>query len=155
MTWYDINFNGQNYVENLTGASQKTMSILGIHGYATEAEAQQHPQTMNTLQGLAGGAQALAGVSGSATNIPTPGGVVTGAGGTGAAAGTAISDAAAVTDFLARLQEPNTWLRIAEAIVGGVFLFIAIKSMTAPVTAPVTRSVKSGVGTAVKVGALF
>jgi hypothetical protein len=88
MTWFDIKWNGQTYIENLTGASEKTLTLLGIHGYATEAEAEAHPQTMNDLQAALGGAQALAGVSGSATNIPTPGGVVTGAGTTAAAATT-------------------------------------------------------------------
>ena len=64
MTWYDIKWNGQEYVEDLTGAAQKTLTVLGIHGYATEAEARAHPQTMNTLQAVTGGAQALSGVSG-------------------------------------------------------------------------------------------
>ena len=88
MTWYDIKWDGQTYIENLTGAAEKTLTLLGIHGYATQAEAEAHPQIMNDLQAAAGGAQALAGVSGSATNIPTPGGVSTGAGTVAAAATT-------------------------------------------------------------------
>lgn len=88
MTWYDIKWNGQTYILNATGATEKTLTILGIHGYATEAEAEAHPQTMNDLQAAAGGAQAIGGTSGSATNIPTPGGVVSGAGTAAAAAAT-------------------------------------------------------------------
>src|SRR5277367_994695 len=107
MTWYVIKWDGQTYTENLTGASEKTLTGLGIHGYATEAEAQAHPQTMNDVQASLGGAQALAGVSGSVTNIATPGGVATGA----------ATTAAAVTTPLQWLQDMFTRanaIRLAE-----------------------------------------
>lgn len=122
MTWFDIKWNGQTYIENLTGASEKTLTLLGIHGYATEAEAEAHPQTMNDLQAALGGAQALAGVSGSATNIPTPGGVVTGAGTAAAAATTGWS-------LVVKGITPY-FMRGLKIIFGGVLIITGIAKMT-------------------------
>ena len=59
MTWYVIKWDGQTYTENLSGADEKVLTGLGIHGYATEALAQAHPQTMNDIQAAAGGANVL------------------------------------------------------------------------------------------------
>jgi len=124
MTWFDIKWGGQTYVENLTGADEKRLVLLGIHGYATQAEAEAHPQTMNTIQAALGGAQALAGVSGSVTNIPTPGGVVGGAA-TGAAAGSSLLGL--------HLSWPgaDTFLgRALKIVIGGVLLLAGILKMT-------------------------
>lgn len=122
MTWYDINWDGQTYLLDLSGAQEKTLTALGIHGFATQAQAQANPQTMNDVQAALGGAQALAGTSGSATNIPTPGGVATGA---GAAAATAFSWG----EFVSRLENPHLWLRVAEAVVGIAFLVIGLNHL--------------------------
>lgn len=155
MTWYDIRFQGQTYIENLTGASEKTLTVLGIHGYATRAEAVKHPQTMNALQAAAGGAQILAGTSGTVTNVPTPGGAVVGAGATGAAAADSLSGINAIGDFFQRLTQSATWVRVAEVVVGGLVLYVGLKGLTSgtPVGNAV-KSAKSGAGKAIKTGAL-
>lgn len=127
MTWYDIRWNGQTYVEDLTGASEKTLTAVGIHGYATEAEAKAHPQTMNDVQAALGGANALAGVSGSATNIATPGGVATGA---GAAASTSLTGIDAIGAFFNTLGKAGTWIRVVKVVVGSVLLISGIVHMT-------------------------
>jgi hypothetical protein len=137
VTWYVVRFQGQVYTENLTGTDEKTMSALGIHGYATEAEARQHPQSMNVLQGALGGANALAGVSGSVTNIPTPGGAVQGGSAVAATVPT-------VGDFLARLESGTLWQRVAEVVIGGVLLVVAVKGM---VPAGVQQTAKKAVKT--------
>jgi hypothetical protein len=118
VTWYDIKWDGQTYVENITGGGEKVLTALGIHGYATQALAEANPQTMNDLQAAAGGANVLAGVSGSATNIPTPGGVAAGAGDTAAAA---------VTGW--HLTFGNTaglLTRILKVLIGGVLLVAGV-----------------------------
>lgn len=124
MTWFDIRWNGQTYIEDLTGTDEKTLVLLGIHGYATEAEAEAHPQTMNDLQAALGGAQVLAGYSGSVTNIPTPGGVVTGAG----AATSLASDV--ITGSLHWPSADNFLVRALKIIVGGVLLVAGILKMS-------------------------
>lgn len=52
MTWFAIKYSGQEYVENLTGADEKTLVGLGFHGYATQAEAEARPDTANFAQML-------------------------------------------------------------------------------------------------------
>jgi hypothetical protein len=127
VTWYDIKWNGQTYVEDLSGADEKTLTALGIHGYATQAEAEAHPQTMNDVQAALGGAQVLAGVSGSATNIPTPGGVVTGGGAASSAAAGAIPGLSA---FFSALTQSSTWIRVAKVVIGGTLLIVGIAHIT-------------------------
>jgi hypothetical protein len=127
MTWYVIKWDGQTYTENISGADEKVLTGLGIHGYATEAEAQANPQTMNDAQAALGGAQALAGVSGSATNIPTPGGTAAGA---GQAASTASSIDSAVTGFLGDLTQRALWLRVAKIVVGVALIIAGVVQLT-------------------------
>ena len=70
-------------------------------------------------------------------------------------AGSAATGLASVPEFLTRLEEPQTWLRVAEVILGGILVIVALKSLTDPVTAPVRNTVKSGIKTAAKMGAFF
>ena len=42
---------------------------------------------------------------------------------------TATSAASAVPDFLSRLTNPHTWLRVAEAVVGIAFLIIGLNAL--------------------------
>src|SRR6185312_13019514 len=93
MTWYAIRFQGQLYVENLTGGDEKILTALGIHGYATQAEAQGHVQSMNALQAAAGGANVLSGTV-AAPGILQPGEAAQGAG----------AVASGATDYLGFLQ---------------------------------------------------
>jgi hypothetical protein len=121
MTWYDIKFQGQTYVENITGTGEKILSGLGIHGYATEAEARAHPQTMNVLQGAAGGANVLAGVT-AAPGVLQPGEVAAGA-------GTAANAAPSVTDFLKGLTSRQLWVRLAEGVLGVALILVAVAEL--------------------------
>lgn len=122
MTWYDIRWNGQTYIENLTGNDEKELTLLGIHGYATQAEAEAHPQTMNEVQALAGGANILAGtVVGPADQ---PGDILGGAGTTANAASSVTSDAASVVKFLGDLESRSLWLRILKGVAGIALVII-------------------------------
>ena len=122
MTWFVVKWDGQTYAEDLTGAAEKTLVALGIHGYATEAEAEAHPQTMNDIQASLGGANALAGVSGSATNIATPGGVVTGGATTAAAATTALG-------WLQSIFTRANAIRLAEGVLGLALVLVAVAKL--------------------------
>lgn len=123
MTWFVINWNGQTYTENLSGVDEKVLSGLGIHGYATEAQAQANPQSMNDIQASLGGANVLAGVSGSATNIPTPGTVATGA-------GAVASTAPDYLGFLKGLTSRELWVRIAEGVLGLALVLVAVAELS-------------------------
>ena len=125
MTWYVIKWDGQTYTENLSGADEKVLTGLGIHGYATEALAQAHPQTMNDIQAAAGGANVLAGVTAGTTD--QPGAIATGAGATASTAANAIPG---LSDFFTALTDSNTWIRAAKVIVGGVLLIVGLVHIT-------------------------
>jgi hypothetical protein len=117
MTWYDILWGGQRYVENLSGSDEKILTGLGIHGYATEAEAEAHPQTMNTLQAAAGGANVLAGTV-ALPGVDQPGSVAQGA-------GTVAVGATSVLGFLQGLFTRANAIRLAEGILGVLLIAVA------------------------------
>jgi len=121
MTWYAIRFQGQLYIENLTGGDEKILTALGIHGYATEAEAQGHVQSMNALQAAAGGANVLAGTV-AAPGILQPGEVAQGA-------GTAAAAAPSVLGFLQGLTARELWVRVAEGVLGLALVLVAVAEL--------------------------
>lgn len=53
---------------------------------------------------------------------------------------------AAIGDFFSRLSEPNTWLRVAEVLIGGVLIIVSLRAMF--------PGAASAAGDAVKVGAV-
>lgn len=120
MTWYDIRWNGQNYLENLSGADEKILTGLGIHGYATQAEAQAHPQTMNALQAALGGANVLAGVT--VGTVDQPGQIAQGA-------GQAASTATSTLGFLKDLFTRHNAVRLAEGILGVALILVAVAEL--------------------------
>src|SRR6185312_5394892 len=121
MTWYAIRFQGQLYIEDLTGGDEKILTALGIHGYATEAEAQAHAQTMNALQAAAGGANVLAGTV-AAPGVFQPGNVAQGA-------GTVASGATDYLGFLKGLTARELWVRVAEGVLGLALLLVAVAEL--------------------------
>ena len=123
MTYYDIRWNGSDYKFSVGGAQEKTLSILGIHGYATAAEAARHVQTMNALQAAAGGANILAGVV-AGPGILQPGNIAQGAGAAGAAAAAVPSGLNAIGAFFTRLGQASLWLRIGEVVLGIVLVAV-------------------------------
>lgn len=51
--WYNILWNGQTYVENITGTNSEMLTALGFHGYATQADALAAGwQSVNALQAV-------------------------------------------------------------------------------------------------------
>lgn len=120
MTWFDIKYGGQTYVENLTGGDEKTLVSLGFHGYATEAEAEAHPNTANYLQMLVASDILAGNVPVGATGIDNPSTIAQGAG-TAASAGFTLAGL--------RLSWPgaDTFLgRALKIIAGGVLLLAGI-----------------------------
>lgn len=125
MTWFDISWKGSDYILNVTGAQEKTLTLLGIHGYATEAEAKANVQSMNALQAAAGGANILAGVV-ALPGIDQPGAIAQGAGTTAAAAKSTLTGINTVGAFLAKLGQASLWLRIAEVALGLVLVAVGV-----------------------------
>lgn len=109
------------YIEDLTGGDEKILTALGIHGYATEAEAKAHVQSMNVLQGAAGGANVLAGTV-AAPGIVQPGNVAQGA-------GTAASAGSSVAGILQGLTARELWVRVAEGVLGLALVLVAVAEL--------------------------
>ena len=70
----------------------------------------------------------------------------------GKAAVTPIADLSGTTDFLTRLTEGNTWIRVGEFVAGLVLVYVGLKAMfpstVSAVTAPVKTAAKIGATTA-------
>lgn len=122
MTWFDIKYGGQSYVENLTGTDEKTLVGLGFHGYATEAEAEQHPNSANVFQMIVASPILAGNVPVGVANIPNPTSVAEGAG-TAASAGESLAE---------KLMSGALWTRVAEFIVGGLLLYLGLKAVVTP-----------------------
>lgn len=135
MTWYDIRWNGSDYVLNVNGGQEKELTLLGIHGYATEAEAKAHVQSMNALQAAAGGANILAGVV-ALPGVVQPGNIAAGAGNV---ASTATSAAGIVGGVIKWLSQGSIWERAAEFGVGALLLYIGLKASVTPGGAQVAQ----------------
>lgn len=43
-------------------------------------------------------------------------------------AGNAISDLGDTTDFLTRLSDKNTWIRVGEFVVGAILIYVGLKA---------------------------
>jgi len=44
-----------------------------------------------------------------------------------------------ISDFFSRLSDPNTWIRVAEFLGGGLVLYVGIKALTTPGSQPVAK----------------
>lgn len=125
MTWFDIRYSGQEYIEDITGANEKVLVGLGFHGYKTQAEAKAHPNKANVIQ-MAVAAPILAGVNpGLATGIPTPTGIAQG-GGAAVVAGDQVGEA------INWLRQGSIWVRAAEVAAGLMLLYVGLKASVTP-----------------------
>ena len=120
MTWFAWKgLNGGKAV-NLTGLDEKAAAADGFHGYATQAEAQANPNSLNPLTRI----EAEAFVPGTFANNPDK----SVAGAAGSAAASAIPPS--VTGFLGDLSSANLWIRVAKVIIGGALLIVGLAKLT-------------------------
>jgi hypothetical protein len=147
MTWFDIHYQGVVYVENLTGADEKVLTGLGFHGYATQLEAQAHPQNANFAQMLIA-ANVLAGHPTSGVNTPGSPAIANTAQGAGAV--TAANPLGAIGDFFYRLTEGSTWVRVAEFAVGAMLIYVGVKAVVSPGVVSGAKKTGTVAGTVVR-----
>jgi hypothetical protein len=126
MTWYA--FRGYNTID-LAGAQEKVATAWGFHGYATRAQAEAHPNSVNLLQkaivdtleadyaaAVKGGAQP----GGPNASNPLASGLQA----------ANLGGINAIGDFFNRLTQPNTWIRVGEVIGGLLLVYIGLKATT-------------------------
>jgi hypothetical protein len=139
VTWYAFQgLNGGQAID-LAGSQEKQATIEGFHGYATQAQAQANPNSVNFLTKVQADAfiadyhaavaeQAQPG--GANANILNPVTAVK-AGTTGVI--TELENATgvnAIGDFFKLLADKNLWIRAAKILVGGVLVIVGLAHMT-------------------------
>jgi hypothetical protein len=145
---------------NLAGSQEKQAVVEGFHGFATAAQAQANPNSVNVITRLqadafiadAKAAQAeQAGPGEANANILNPATAVK-AGTTGdVAAAKDVAEAAAnatginaIGDFFSTLGFAGTWVRVAKVAVGAVLVIVGLMKLTGTDEA-VTTAVKGAV----------
>lgn len=135
MTWFAFKGYNDGQAIDLAGVQEKIAVGWRFHGYATQAEAEANPNSVNLL--LAAQVDGLIAdyhtaveqnsePGGSNANILNPE-TATRAVATQAANATGL---AAIGDFFTALSSSNTWIRVAKVIVGGVMLIVGIAHIT-------------------------
>lgn len=150
MPWFNT---GNRTAVFASGTDEIPYTISGIPGYSTEAQAESHPlsilqQSRLSVATLGTGNQAgviseidpfalgAAGVADPASaENSIPGKAVIG---TVNAAKAAVMS---VPEFLSRLSERATWIRVAEAVIGLGLVLVAVDHLT---DGGVTKAVKTG-----------
>lgn len=131
MTWFAFQGLNNGKAINLAGSQEKEAVIEGFHGYGTEAQAEQHPNSVNLItRGIADvwiadykaavkeGAQ-----PGGPNNILTPQGAA-------GAVGSTIPGVQQIGDFFSALSSKNLWIRAAKIAIGGALVIIGLAHIT-------------------------
>jgi hypothetical protein len=148
MTWFA--FHGYGTID-LAGVQEKLAVSWGFHGYATERQANAHPNSVNILQkgivnaleqdyqaAISTGSQP-GGPNASSLGFTNP-----------------LSGLAAIGDFANRLTQKNTWIRVGEVIAGLILLYVGLNALArdTPVQQATQAATKGAKRTAEFIGAV-
>jgi len=131
MTWFAFQGLNSGKAVNLAGTQEKQAVVEGFHGYATEAQAESHPNAVNVVtRVLADGwiADYNAAVKegaqpGGPNNILTPSGAAD-------AVGNTIPGLTQIGSFFTSLGSRNLWIRAAKIVIGGALVVIGLAHIT-------------------------
>lgn len=145
MAWYA--FHGYNNGKAISASTLDgaELNALGMHGYPTERQAEQHPNsvgwwqvvTVNAAIDDANNARDVASAPGNAAK---------------AIANAAIPGAGNISaDVINWFRQPALWTRLGEILAGVVILYVGLKAVATPGSEPVVRrTVKDTAKTVVK-----
>lgn len=124
MTWFAWQGMNNGKAVNLSGITEKMAVADGFHGYATEAQAEANPNSVNPLTRV----EAEAFIPGTFANNPA--GSV--ANGLGNAAGNAAASAAnsAFSGLFGGVNSSNFWLRLVEGILGIALIGVSLAKLS-------------------------
>lgn len=142
MTWFAFKgYNGGKAVD-VAGSQEKEAVVLGFHGYATEAQAEATPNSVNIFNKLAVNAM-IADYKAALAEQAQPGGAnasnpaaagLAGAKAAAKAAGEsaagAIPGVAQIGDFFGNLGQANTWVRVAQVALGLILIAVGLARIT-------------------------
>jgi hypothetical protein len=123
-SWFAFQGLNNNKAVSLTGFPETIATADGFHGYATQAEAESKPNSLNPLTKIE--AQALLNQGISAGLPPIPSGLPSIP--NPAAGFSTISDA--VSSLVTNLEKGNFWLRIGEGLLGIILIAVSLAKMT-------------------------
>jgi hypothetical protein len=141
MTWFAFSGLNSGKAVDLAGTQEKQAVIEGFHGYATEAQAEAHPNSVNLVtRVLADGW--IADYSAAVREGAQPGGpnatILNPADATRAGVSYVESEIPGLQQvgaFFSRLTEANTWERLGEVVLGVILIAVGIAHMTRAVPA--------------------
>lgn len=134
MTWFAFKgLNGGKAID-LAGIQEKDAVVNGFHGYATEAQAEANPNSVNPITQIEADLL-IADYNTAVSQGAQPGGPNAsnpiGAAATGIANSTGIGSAINnIDDFFAKLKDANTWLRIGEVLLGVLLIAASVGKLT-------------------------
>jgi hypothetical protein len=136
MTWFAFQGLNNGQAVNLAGTQEKQAVAEGFHGYATQAQAQAAPNSVNLVTRVfadtwiadySAAVKEQAAPGQKNANITNPATAVS-------AATTGIENSipgvAQIGGLATSLGQTNTWLRVAKVVIGGALLMIGIAHMT-------------------------
>jgi hypothetical protein len=148
MTWFAFQgYNGGKAVD-IAGSQEKEAAALGFHGYATQAQAQANPNSVNILNSWAVN-EMIADYAAAVKEGAEPGGpnadIYNPA--TAVKAGaqyveSSIPWLADIGDLFSRLTSKQLWLRAAEIAIGGLLLMIGLNKALGNPAAKVATTVR-------------
>jgi hypothetical protein len=144
MTWFA--FKGYPTI-NEAGVQEKELAAFGFHGYATQAEANAHPNSVNALTKSIVDA-AVADYAAAVSEQAQPGGANAGNPVAAAVQGSGLAPLVDVGQFFHALTEGKTWTRVAEVAVGGILVYAGVRALTSGST--VNRGVRNAGSTVTK-----
>ncbi len=143
MTWFAFSGLNSGQAIDLAGAQEKLAAGEGFHGYATQAQAQAHPNSVNLItRALAdtwiadyNAAVRESAQPGGSNNILTPGGAA-------GAVGSTVPGLSGIGSFFTTIGKAGTWARAAEVIIGGALIVIGLSHLTGASNAVATAARK-------------
>ena len=129
MTWFAFKGYNSGKAIDLAGVQEKDAVVQGFHGYATEAQAEAHPNSVNILQKASVnlliadyGEAKKEGAQPGGPNASNPLGA--------ALQGSTGVSLASVEQFFGDLSSANLWIRVAKVIIGGALLIVGLAKLT-------------------------
>jgi hypothetical protein len=144
VTWFA--FKGYPTIDE-AGVQEKELVSFGFHGYATQAEANAHPNDVNVFQKPLVNA-AEEDYATALKEQAQPGGANASNPVAAAVQGSGLAPLVDVGQFFHALTEGKTWTRVAEVAVGGILVYAGVRALAQGST--VNRGVRNATSTVTK-----
>jgi hypothetical protein len=136
MTWFAFSGLNSGQAVNLAGTQEKQAVLEGFHGYATQAQAQAAPNSVNLLTRTFADAW-IADYNAALKEQAQPGGAnasiynpATAASAAATGVANSIPGLSQIGSFFGALAQGNTWIRVAEGLLGIILIAVGLARIT-------------------------